>query len=541
MDQYFDVFGRLHPLLLHLPIGLVVGVMALEAVAWWRGGRGASAAPAALLWLTAAAAVAAVLTGLKLSYEDGYGGRTLDIHLWLGLAFGAAAIVAAVARSRVRPEGPVGATRIYRGALVVAFGLMLAAGHFGAAMTHGENFLFEPLGRSDSATADSGNNAPDALPVSFERLGPASAEGFSAVEPIFAQKCASCHSDAVSKAGLSLASFDSTFRGSEAGSIVEIEDPAAGELLRRIKLPPDDPDHMPPENKRQLAPAELATIEAWILGTTVTGDGDSADAIAGVPSATQATSGGDLEAAATTDPERSGVGAPDPAAVAALAGTLAHVSPLAEGSELLWVDISYANPPLPEARIVELLRPLAGNVAELSLARCDVTDGLSTLAAEMPNLRRLDLSGTAVTDATIHALSGHPSLRELVLAKTAVTDAAGDAIKAMPALERVYLWSSQCTPEVVAQLNADRPELVADAGQFAESAVLEVEPPPRLGGAPTTAASLMASNATCPVSGTAVDPKYQIVYEGRVIGFCCPDCPGKFWADPAKYAEKLKP
>ena len=97
MDQYFDVFGRLHPLLLHLPIGLVVGVMALEAVAWWRGGMGASAAPAALLWLTAAASVAAVLTGLKLSYEDGYGGRTLDIHLWLGLAFGAAAIVAAVA------------------------------------------------------------------------------------------------------------------------------------------------------------------------------------------------------------------------------------------------------------------------------------------------------------------------------------------------------------------------------------------------------------------------------------------------------------
>jgi hypothetical protein len=479
-----------------------------------------------------------VLTGLKLSYEDGYGGTTLDIHLWLGLAFGAAAIIAAVARSRVKPEGTQGAMRLYRLALVVAFGLMLAAGHFGAAMTHGANFLFEPLG-STEATADSADEARDTFPLTFEKLGPASAEGFAQIEPILAEKCGSCHSDAVSKAGLSLASFDSTVRGSEAGTILEVDDPAASELLRRIKLPADDPDHMPPNGKRQLSPAELATLEAWILGTTVQqGTGTAGRDEPGGP---LASSGGEDELAAPARPTISGIGAPDPAAVAALAGTLAHVSPLAEGSELLWVDVSYANPPLAEAAILELLRPLAGNIAELSLARCNVTDGFASLAAEMPNLRRLDLSGTPVTDVTVVTLAGHAGLRELVLAKTAVTDAAVEALKALPALERVYLWGSHCTPEGVAKLHADRPDLVADAGQFSESAVLAVEPEPRLGAAPTTTSSLEASNTKCPVSGAAVDPKYLVVYEGRVIGFCCPECPKQFWADPAKFADKLKP
>ena len=144
------------------------------------------------------------------------------------------------------------------------------------------------------------------------------------------------------------------------------------------------------------------------------------------------------------------------------------------------------------------------------------------------------------------ALSGHGKLQEMVLANTAVTDASVEGLLAMPALERVYLWGSAYTPEAIAALQASRPELVADAGQFPDSAVLAVEPPPKLVDAGATnvaapTANLAAVNAICPVSGTAVDAKYLVVYEGRVIGFCCPDCPKQFWADPAKYAEKITP
>jgi YHS domain-containing protein len=37
-----------------------------------------------------------------------------------------------------------------------------------------------------------------------------------------------------------------------------------------------------------------------------------------------------------------------------------------------------------------------------------------------------------------------------------------------------------------------------------------------------------------------VNPKYAVVFEGKVIGFCCPNCPKEFWADPKAFAEKLK-
>ncbi len=46
-------------------------------------------------------------------------------------------------------------------------------------------------------------------------------------------------------------------------------------------------------------------------------------------------------------------------------------------------------------------------------------------------------------------------------------------------------------------------------------------------------------NATCPVTGEAVDPKLVRDWQGVEVAFCCADCPDKFVADPAKYAPAL--
>jgi hypothetical protein len=30
------------------------------------------------------------------------------------------------------------------------------------------------------------------------------------------------------------------------------------------------------------------------------------------------------------------------------------------------------------------------------------------------------------------------------------------------------------------------------------------------------------------------------VFDGKIVGFCCPNCPKEFWADPQAFADKLK-
>jgi YHS domain-containing protein len=174
----------------------------------------------------------------------------------------------------------------------------------------------------------------------------------------------------------------------------------------------------------------------------------------------------------------------------------------------------------------------------------------------MPNLRRLELRGTVVTDAGVASLAKHPRLEEIILAQTHLTDAAVEHLLSLPSLKAVFLWNAGLSPEAIARLRSGREGLHIDTGEVADAEALETEtevklsggtPPPRApapGEAPATAAAgggdaLKPINTVCPVSGTAVNPEYRIVYKGRVIGFCCQHCPVQFWADPAKYEAKL--
>ena len=505
MDQYAAVFGRLHLLILHLPIGLVIGIAALESLAILRR-RGGGTVPPALLWLNAAVALVAVVSGLKLSQESGYGGTTLTIHLWLGIAVAVVAIAVAVVHSTLSADAPTGRVRGYRASLAGLLLLVILAGHYGGTMTHGEGFVLGPLG------AGAGEMA--AKTVDFSPLGPASEEGFVHVAPILAQSCASCHSGSNAKAGLSLQDFASLKRGSEIGEVVLSGTPADSELLRRITLPEGDPERMPPEGRRQLTEDQIEIVRAWVLGTGPQGS-----------ISTPTAAGGE-------------------SALTALRATLAHAAAISDDSDLLWIDMSYAQPPLDELQIMDLLRPLATRIAELTLTGCAVTDDFGALAAEMPKLRRLVLHETPVTDALVATLAAHPGLEELVLTKSAVTNGSIEHLQAMPALKRVYLWGSKVTAEGAKRLAAE-PALLTDLGEFAEARALLSELPPEFVDAGPKAGektgSLAPVNTLCPVSGTAVDPKYLIVHEGKVVGFCCNNCPQQFWADPAKFADKLKP
>lgn len=47
-------------------------------------------------------------------------------------------------------------------------------------------------------------------------------------------------------------------------------------------------------------------------------------------------------------------------------------------------------------------------------------------------------------------------------------------------------------------------------------------------------------NKVCPVMGEEVDPEAPTtVYNGKVIGFCCPGCNKKFKKNPEKYMNNL--
>jgi YHS domain-containing protein/mono/diheme cytochrome c family protein/uncharacterized membrane protein len=539
MPHTLELYGRLHPFLLHVPIGLLVACVVLEVLR--ASGRVGPGVVRLFLWLAALSAIVTASSGWVLGHEAGYGGKTLELHERLGIAVASLTTLSALCALRAERSSALATLqRVFLGAAVV---VLLPAGHQGSTLTHGKDWLAGPR-ESPEVPAEPAVPEVDAPQVDATASPAPSADQpstyASAVAPIFAARCGACHGESKQKGGLRLTTPEGIRAGSEDGPVLVAGDPAASAILVRTHLPLEHEDHMPPEGKPQPAPAELALLEAWIrAGAPFEGQVEL-----GVPVPSPEPASGSQPA--TDDAPRTGA-LPDRAALDALAAALVHVQPIGADGTLLWIDFAAVAPSIDDAAFQRLVEPLRGCVADLSLARCGVSDAALALVARCPALERLDLRSTRVGDAGLAALAGHARLAELVLADTPLTDASVESLLALPLLQRVYVWKSGVSAAAIARLREARPALEV-VGDDPPESPLESEgelvftsdrPLPDGAAAPAVTPSLEPVNATCPVSGEPVKSGFAVVYEGRVIGFCCAKCPSAFLENPAAYAAKL--
>ena len=86
--------GRLHPLLVHLPIGMIVALAALELATLVPRFKRAAASAGFMLALAAPLAVVTAVCGWLLSLAGGYDAQLLAWHKWLGTVTAAGCVIA---------------------------------------------------------------------------------------------------------------------------------------------------------------------------------------------------------------------------------------------------------------------------------------------------------------------------------------------------------------------------------------------------------------------------------------------------------------
>lgn len=520
------VFGRMHPLLLHLPIGMLLGLGLLE---WFAARRGQAPMARGVVLVVTIAAILSAASGWMLHEEDGYASSfALEWHERLGIATAFGALFSVVLRFRDK-------TTPYRWMLLLAIALMVPAGHFGAEMTHGKGFLWEPLEEEETPEAPS-------MPEPAAEGMAAMASFEQHVAPLLKARCTRCHGARKVKGELRLDSPEAILAGGETGPALG----ADGEFLRRLELPLEHDDHMPPESKTQLTEPELSLLQTWIAqDAPFTDEFALGEGEVGVDPAqpTQA------ESDPAVDQEKH-----DPTydlAIAGLNGSLAHWEPIEPGSKQLWVSFAPCADITNDEIFEQLLRTIPEYISELNVGRTQITDRSMNLIGAMTNLRTLNLAQVMISDTGIFSITGHQHLEELVLSQTNISDAVSDYFLTMPKLSELYLWGTSFTPSGIASLRQQLPEVMIDFGDSFNDEPLEVEdelvftsdaplvdaPPTEEAGAaePINTVRLTPSNTICPVSSKPVDPLYTVIYDGKVIGFCCPNCPKTFWEDPAKY------
>ncbi|GAB3779578.1 hypothetical protein GCM10028818_30350 [Spirosoma horti] len=255
----WQFLGRLHPLMVHFPVSLLCIALLLEVIGWFRKSTDWQPGIRALVWIGTVSAIVAASLGLLLVNQDDYGGDTVTIHQWSGLATMVLAIATVVALRS-------GRVPLYRSLLVVTVVGVSLAGHYGAMLTHGDDYLTSVLpSRHKPASPAQGEStvtfatATTGQPLDEKQIGELNLE----VRSILAHNCYSCHSATKIKGGLRLDKKEFVLKGGEDGTILEAGHPEKSDLIRRIKLPAGHEDAMPTKGKR-LTEHDIALLEYWI-------------------------------------------------------------------------------------------------------------------------------------------------------------------------------------------------------------------------------------------------------------------------------------
>ena len=433
-----QAFGRLHPLLLHLPIGLLLVTVVLLFTRRYFEGRAMDELVQLMLHFTALTASFTSLMGLLLSLEGTFGADQLWLHKWLGIALSFLCWGLVMVKGNARVLKPLGVSGVV---------LLILTGHYGANLTHGENFVLAPLEEDE---------------VRVTRVITDSTALFTAtVEPILESKCFGCHNRKKAKGDLILTSLKTMQEGGKSGALWEPSDAANSLIVERLLLPPDHDDHMPPKDKAQLTEDEIRFISLWIDAGADTQkkiiEYDPADTLMRVASAIIP-----RYEQRDEDQQQYTFRFATPDKIASLSRPNRTVFQIASNEPAVQADF-FLRESFDPKHVQELVE-VREQLISLNLSKMPVTDeDLGTLT-RFANLEVLNLNNTEIVGTSFAGLATLPRLRSLSVSGTRVTPQALRDIASCPSLEEVFVWNTAVSAEDLEALQGEFPGIRWDSG-----------------------------------------------------------------------------
>lgn len=432
--------GKLHPVLVHLPIGFIILAVLLEAYAWFKK-TGENSAVIVLSWFVATlSALAAAVAGWMLASGGHYFPEHIFWHRWLGVLvviFTAATWLGQRYRDRI----PKQVHWVLVSVLVV---LLTIEGHLGGIITHGEGYLLPVIGIS--RPIDGKHHAlaeQDSVEVYTDLI-----------RPILQQKCFSCHNSEQHRGGLNMEDTTAFKEGGINGPVLSGPLPSDSELMSRVSLPADHPRFMPPDGV-PLTYDELKVIEWWVSeGAPFAGIRPAASLPEelGLPFMRL------YQLDSRVKPWYSSVyiAAADSTLLKKVEDAGFHVRSLGIKNPLL--DIRFPGEKLEDSHI-QLLSGIGQHITWLSLAGTQISETGIREIGSFANLTRLNLEKSSVEDAGLSHLASLNHLESINLYGTAVSDASVPTLAGLKALKRIYLWNTSVSAKGLQELKESRPDL----------------------------------------------------------------------------------
>jgi hypothetical protein len=448
-----QVAGRAHPLFLHFPVVLFVlfiswiwlvpkqpfhSVALFENIGKW------------LLLATAFTSVITALMGVFLSKEPGYNPDSLQWHKWSGALISLLTFIWYIFYQPLyRKKISLALTSL------VSAVVLFIAGHQGAAITHGENYLFAPVLKEKVKKKAAFNEA-----VVYTDI----------VKPILEVKCMGCHNSNKAKGDLVMETRELLLRGGKNGPLWDTTDANLSLMLQRIHLPEDEKKHMPPAGKPQLTEQEITILYNWIKR----GANFEVKATELEPTDTLRFIAENMFRS-SDEQETYEFAAANENTIRKLNTNYRSVYPLSKESPAIAVDF-YGVSFFKHEQLEELLQ-VKMQIVSLNLDKMPVTDPDLITISQFANLRTLNISFSKITGNGLSALKKLDHLKVLTLTNTTLTKDDIEKIAAFKSLHHLYIWNSGVALADVDQIRRKYPAVEIQTGMRTDTMFLKLNPP----------------------------------------------------------------
>lgn len=448
-----EFLGHLHPVLVHLPIGILL----LACLFIWqsRKDKYEHLQPAinTILFLGMISAILSCITGFILSQTGDYDEQLVGLHQWMGISVAAISVLTFLMRKkvfRVNWQFPLS------GLLLV---LIFITGHLGGSLTHGSDYLTQPLmdltGPSESLVVKK-----KIIPDIQQALLYA-----DLVQPVLQGTCYGCHGTHRQKGKLRMDTPEWLMKGGKDGVVIIPGKSEQSLLIKRILLPEEDEHHMAPKEKTQLGEKEIKLLEWWI--------NQGADFTRKVKDFQQPENIKTLLLSLQTDTSISNeapdipeipVQKADMAAIQKLRDRGVVLLPVAQNSN--WLDANFITTSRVRDADMVLLLPIRNQLTWLKLGGTRIGDSALKVIGQCTNLIRLQLDHTAITDKGLGELKQLTRLQTLNLVGTAITRTGLMQLTNMKKLKSVYLFQTQVEKKDWGRLEKAFPGVLLDSGGY---------------------------------------------------------------------------
>ncbi len=465
MFQYLEFIGRFHPLLVHLPLGIIAFAYLLLVLQ--KLFRINFEKTINIGFLSGAIfSLFSCATGWLLSISGDYEGFILNNHQQAGVCTTVFAFLTYFFKNY---------RCFFSSVLLIALSV---TAYLGGTLTHGEGYLSDFI-KSDQNDKKSREIVQSNLLISKKDSIKKIFEYREKIVPIFKKKCYNCHSSTKKKGGLRLDSEFFIVKGGKNGKVLVAGNSSLSSLFTNLILSQEHDKHMPPKGKPQLSKQEIDIIHYWINKGASFKEGfeifktNNSVYISDNSFPVEFKMKDSLQIYKELKKEDLSLEAKlflqrNPPITDILMErfkqmeiSITYLSNTSNLIEANLINVRNFNP-----NLIRDLKNIQNQIIRLRLSNQAVEDNDLLLLCDFKNLNRLNLENTLITENALFVLKDLQNLEHLNLYNTNVSDNSIEDLINIPNLKVVFLWKTKISEKGFEKLKKYRPDLQIEMGYF---------------------------------------------------------------------------